>query len=89
MNLCIINGKVTNEIDLKFVYNLKEKSLDKKHISIVVIYLKLDDEEIVKLHAYNNMADCIYKTVNKGDYILIEGIARGNYIEIKEIYNWM
>ena len=29
INLCFLNGKVVNKIDLKFVYNSQKRSLEK------------------------------------------------------------
>ena len=85
MNLCFLIGKVINEIDLKFVYNLKKNGLDKKHISIVEIELKLTDEQIIYLKAYNEIADYIYQHIKKNDFIAIEGKIRDNFIEIENL----
>ena len=85
MNLCFLMGEVINEIDLKFVYNVKKKGLDKNHISIVEIELELKDEQIIYLKAYNEIADYIYQHIRKNDFITIEGKIRGNYIEILKL----
>lgn len=82
MNLCVLSGKIVNEIDLKFVYNIKEKRLSKSHTSIVEIELEIAKEQIVKLHAYDEIADLVYKNLKKDDYILIEGKIRGKFIEV-------
>ena len=87
MNLCFLMGKVINEIDLKFVYNVKKKGLDKNHTSIVEIELKLKDEQIIYLKAYNEIADYIYQHIKKNDFITIEGKVRDNFIEIEKIYS--
>ena len=86
INLCFLSGKVINEIDLKFVYNTKKKSLDKKHISIAEIELKLQDGQIVQLHAYNEMADYVFRNIHKGEHITIQCEIKNGYIEIKQIY---
>lgn len=83
MNLCIVSGKVSNEIELKFVYNKAKKSLSKKHISIVMILLELENRQVLLLKAYNEIADFIYQQVHKEDFILIQGKLRGNYVEVE------
>ena len=85
INLCFLYGKVINEIDLKFIYNDRNKSLDKKHISIVEMELKLLDGQVIKLHAYNEVADDAFKNINKDDFITIQGKIRNNYVEVEKI----
>ena len=84
INLCFLSGKVINEIDLKFVYNSQKRSLDKKHTSIVKIELELQDGQVIQLHAYNEIADYVFRNVKKGDYIFVQGEVKSNYVEI----NW-
>ena len=78
-------GKVINEIDLKFIYNHKNKTLGKKHISIVEMELKLLDGQVIKLHAYNEVADDAFKNICKDDFITIQGKIRSNYVEVESI----
>lgn len=82
MNLCVLSGKIVNEIDLKFVYNIKEKRLSKTYTSIVEIELEIEKEQIVKLYAYNEMADLAYRDLKKDACILIEGKIRGEFVEV-------
>lgn len=84
MNLCILIGRVINEVDLKFIYKIKEKHLDKEHNSIVIIELESLNKQIIKLHAYDEMADFIYQSIKQGDIILIEGKIHNDFIEIKK-----
>lgn len=67
---------------LIFIYDIKRKTLSKKHISIVEIEIEIQKEQIVKLHAYDEMADFAYKNLKKDDYILIEGKIQGEFIEV-------
>ncbi len=85
LNLCFISGRVLNKIDLKFIYDPERKSLNKKHTSIVVIELELEDKQIINLHAYDEMADFIYKHVVQNDTIWVIGELRDNIIKIYEI----
>ena len=84
--MCFLSGKVINKIDLKFVYNREKRSLDKKHISITKIELELQDGQVIQLHAYNEMADYVFRNVKKSDYIFVQGEVKNNYVEIKQIY---
>lgn len=86
INLCFLSGKVKNEIDLKFIYNAKTKSLSKKHTSIVLINLEIDKEQIVKAYAYDEVANWIYQNINKNEIIYIGGRIRGEKVEIFEIF---
>ena len=85
MNLCILDGKVINEIDLKFIYNIREKSLGRNHISIAIIYIEIPNKQIINLQAYDEIAEFVYQNMNKGDYIMIEGKIRNGFIEIANI----
>ena len=82
INLCFSSGKVINKIDLKFVYNSQKRSLDKKHTSIAKIELELQDGQVIQLHAYNEMADYVFKNINQGDYITVQGRVKDSYVEI-------
>ena len=86
INLCFLSGKVINKIDLKFVYNREKRSLDKKHISITKIELELQDGQVIQLHAYNEMADYVFRNINQGDYITVQGKVKNTYVEIKQIH---
>ena len=86
INLCFLSGKVINEIDLKFVYNRTKKTLDKKHISIAKVKLELQDGQIIQLHAYNEIADYVFRNIQKGEYITAQGEVKNGYVEIKQIY---
>ncbi len=86
INLCFLSGKVINEVDLKFIYNSQKRSLDKKHTSITKIELELQDGQVIRLHAYNEMADYVFINIKKYDYINVQGKVKNSYVEINEIY---
>lgn len=85
INLCFLSGKVKNEIDFKFIYNVKTKRLSKKHTSIVLIDLEIDKEQVVKAYAYDETADWIYQNIDKDEVIYISGRMRDVKVEIFEI----
>lgn len=80
MNICILLGKIISEIEFKFIINSKNKS-------IAYFELELLNKSIVKIMAYNDKADYIYRKLKKGQNIVVEGKLRGNLtIECKNIY---
>ncbi|MCI9038692.1 MAG: hypothetical protein HFJ29_02245 [Clostridia bacterium] len=87
INLCFLSGKIKNEIDLKFIYNQKTKSLSKKHTSIVLIDLEIEREQIIKLYAYDEIADWIYQNIQKGDSIYIQGNIKEKGIKICQTFS--
>ena len=86
INLCFLNGKVINEIDLKFIYDRRKKTLSKKNTSIVKIKLELLDGQVIELYAYNEMADYMFRNIQKGEHIRIQGEVKNGYVEIRQIY---
>lgn len=86
INLCFLSGQIKNEIDLKFIYNPETKKLSKEHISITFIGLEIEKEQIVKLYAYDEMADKIYQSAKQGDFIVVQGKIREQDIEISRVY---
>ena len=79
MNICIIVGKIVSEIEFKFIIN-------SKHQSISYFDLELSNKSIVKVKAYDEIADYVYSKI-KNEQILINGELRNDgIIEIQEIY---
>ncbi len=76
---------------IKFIYDNKRKSISKKHTSVVVLILKFENESIIIVKGYDDIADLLYRKVNQGDFILIEGRLRKNegemIIEILQFWN--
>lgn len=86
MNICFLSGKIIKDIELKFIYNSKDKTLGKEHISIAIIFLETEDKQIIKLHCYNERADYAYRKLKMGDYIWIQGRVREKHIEVENCY---
>ena len=78
MNLCFLLGKLVIDIEFKFIYN-------SKNTSIVFLDLILKNKSIVRCRAYNEIADYIYRSINKNDLIFVEGIVGSKYIKICKI----
>ena len=75
MNICFLIGKIVSDIEYKFVLN-------SKYISIAVFNVKVDEGCVIKVKAYDKMADWCYQKLVKGDFIAIEGKI-DNRMEIK------
>ena len=73
MNIVIISGKIVSEVDFNFIYNKNKKE---KHTSIAMCKLKLDNDSIIDVYGYDEVADYLYRNADK--YVLIEGILDTN-----------
>ena len=68
MNIVVISGKIISDVEFNFIYN---KNIKEKYTSIAMCKLKLDDENIIDVYGYDEVADYLYK--NKVKYLCIEG----------------
>ena len=66
MNLCFWMGKIISKIQYKFIINSKDTA-------IAIFKLKLQNESIVTIKAYNEMADYYYSNFEIKDTICIKG----------------
>ena len=66
MNQVFILGKIISDIEFKFIIKNKNKA-------IAIFKVKLLDNTIVTVEAYNEKADYCYSKLNKNDTIYIQG----------------
>lgn len=66
MNLCFVTGKIISNIDFQFM-------LGSKKVSIVKFLLAINEKNIVKVKAYDELADWCYKKLVKSDCIVLQG----------------
>ena len=66
MNLVCILRKIISNIEFKFIIKNKNKA-------IAIFKVKLLDDTIVTVEAYNEKADYCYSKLNKNDTIYIQG----------------
>ena len=82
MNICILMGKVIEEVDFKFIYN-------NNSISISNCKIQLMDKTQIKIYGLDEKADYMYKNLNINDIILVSGSivneGKNSKIIIKEI----
>ena len=68
MNIVMISGKIISEVDFNFIYNKNKKE---KHTSIAMCKLKLDNDSIIDVYGYDEVADYLYR--NSSEYVYAEG----------------
>lgn len=79
MNKCFLFGKIISDINFKFIIN-------SKNISIAMFDLELENKSIVKIKAYNEIADYCYSHLLRNCRIMIYGnIQTTGEIEIRDI----
>ena len=71
MNIVFIQGKVISDIEFKFIINNKNKA-------IAIFEVELLNKSIMKIKAYNELADYCYSKWNKGNIIFVEGYLNSN-----------
>ena len=62
MNFCVLYGKIVSEIEFKFIIKNKNKS-------ITYFDMLLFNKSVVRVKAYNEVADYIYRNFDKRDRV--------------------
>ena len=71
MNIVFIDGKIISDIEFNFIIN-------SPNISIAIFEAELLNKSIVKIKAYNELADYCYSKLNKNDVVFMEGYLNSN-----------
>ena len=71
VNIVFIQGKIISDIEFNFIIN-------KKNISIAIFEAELLNKSIVKIKAYNELADYCYSKLNKNVVVFMEGYLNSN-----------
>ena len=79
MNEVFLIGNIVNEIEFKFIIN-------SKNISIAMFNIETDDKQVIKIKAYNELADYCCSKLEKSKRVFIYGKISKNNIIVKEIY---
>ena len=69
MNICFLIGEIISEIKFDFV--ISNKKINK--ISRIEFYIKLKNNNIIKIIAYNELADKCFRELEKEEIIIIQG----------------
>ncbi|MFR2206729.1 MAG: hypothetical protein ACLS59_04205, partial [Clostridia bacterium] len=69
-------GKIISDIEFKFIINSKNKA-------IACFEIKTADKQIVRIQAYNQLADFAYSKLNINDKVFINGYIENNVVKAK------
>ena len=78
MNEIFLVGKIISDIEFKFIINSKNKA-------IACFEIKTADKQIVRIQAYNQLADFAYSKLNTNDKVFINGYIEANVVKVKFI----
>ena len=81
MNEVFLIGKIISDIEFKFIINLKNKA-------IACFEIKTADKQIVRIQAYNQLADFAYSKLNINDKVFINGYIENNVVKVKCVNIW-
>ena len=76
MNEVFLIGKVIGKITFKFIINSKNKA-------IACFEIETNDKQIVRVQAYNKLADFAYSKLNSNDKVFINGYIETNVVKAK------
>ena len=76
MNEVFLIGKIISDIEFKFIINSKNKA-------IACFVIKTADKQIVRVQAYNKLADFAYSKLNINDKVFINGYIENNVVKAK------
>ena len=76
MNEVFLIGKIISDIEFKFIINSKNKA-------IACFEIKTADKQIVRMQAYNQLADFAYSKLNTNDKVFINGYIETNIVKAK------
>ena len=81
MNEVFLIGKTISNIEFKFIINSKNKA-------IACFEIETADKQIVRIQAYNQLADFAYSKLNTNDKVFINGYIEDNVVKVKSINVW-
>ena len=76
MNEVFLIRKLISDIEFKFIINSKNKA-------IACLEIKTADKQIVRIQAYNQLADFAYSKLNINDKVFINGYIENNVVKAK------
>ena len=81
MNEVFLTGKIISNVEFKFIINYK-------NISIAMFNIETDDKQVIKIKAYNELADYCYSKLETRQRVFIYGEISENDVIVKEIYQY-
>ena len=71
MNIVIISGQIVSGIEFKFIYD--RYGGKSKYTCIASCHVKLNNESIIQIYGYDEMADFMYRYLKDGDVVACSG----------------
>lgn len=81
MNEVFLTGKIISNVEFKFIIN-------SKNISIAMFNIETDYKQVIKIKAYNELADYCYSKLEKSKRLFIYGKISKDKVIVKEIYQY-
>lgn len=81
MNEVFLTGKIISNVEFKFIIN-------SKNISIAMFNIETDYKQVIKIKAYNELADYCYSKLETRQKLFIYGKISKDNIIVKEIYQY-
>ena len=81
MNEVSLIGKIISDIEFKFIINSKNKA-------IACFEIETNDKQIVRVQAYNKLADFACSKLNTNDKVFVNGYIEDNVVKVKCIKIW-
>lgn len=81
MNEVFLIGKIISDIEFKFIINSKNKA-------IACFEIETNDKQIVRVQAYNKLADFACSKLNTNDKVFVNGYIEDNVVKVKCIKIW-
>ena len=81
MNEVFLIGKIISDIEFKFIINSKNKA-------IACFEIETNDKLIVRVQAYNKLADFACSKLNTNDKVFVNGYIEDNVVKVKCIKIW-
>lgn len=79
MNLCFFRGKIITKPEFKFIISKNINFKSCRHTSICRFKLQLENKTIITIKTYDGMADFVYRNLNLGNVIFIDGRLNDNF----------
>ena len=80
MNECFLLGTIINKVNFRF-------AIGGKHDSIIEFELKLENESVIMVKAYDKLADYCYQNITEKNLVMIRGKLESDFkIDMSEIY---
>ena len=72
MNICFFIGKIVSKVNFKFI-------VEGKNTSIAMFEIQLENNSIIKIKGYDEIADFCLKFLKEKDTVLIQGRLNQDY----------